>query len=98
MPPPFPSPIPCYGSWVILRAAVLLFEPTGTHGSLHPVWEKLVTGAVFACALALACLFVRFLFYYCLTGWQGRAGGGEIYLAAPVRDFVSPTEREMCTM
>lgn len=39
----------------------VLFEPTGTHGSWHSVWENLVTGAVFARALALACLFV---FYF----------------------------------
>lgn len=39
----------------------VLFEPTGTRGSLRSVREKLVTGAVFACALALACLFV---FYF----------------------------------
>lgn len=68
------------GSWVILYVNwtnVLLFEPTGTHGSLHPVWEKLVTGAVFACALALACLFSILLL-------PKRGGGG-----GPV-DFVSP--------
>lgn len=53
-----------YTPWIIQYVNwtdVLSFEPTGTHGSLHPVWEKLVTGAVFACALALACLFV---FYF----------------------------------
>lgn len=62
--PPSDSPLWIWkrGLWVILNvswAGVLLFEPTGTRSSWHG--RKLVTGAVFACALALACLFV---FYF----------------------------------
>lgn len=49
------------------------------------VQDGLVTGVVFACALAIACLFSILL-----LPRGGGAEGREIYPAAPVGDFVSP--------
>lgn len=44
------------------------------------------------CCLCLCSSFSLFVFYFITTqkGWWGRAGRGEINLAAPVGDFVSP--------
>lgn len=62
---------------------------TGAGGSLHSVWEKLVTGAVF-------CLCSSFsLFVFCsITAWRV----AEEDAAVCYSQFVSPLEGIMCTM
>lgn len=96
-PPPIPKDLR-HGIRVILWLMqdvnftdVPLFEPTGiTWQPTSSMGE--VSHRCCLCLCSSFSLFVCFLFYYCLTGWWGRPGRGEIYLAAPVRDFVSPLQ------
>lgn len=72
----------------------MLTELKGTHGSLHSVWKKLVTGAVF-CLCSSFSLFVCFLFYYCVKG--GRGGFSKEEGCSCLRQsFCKPTGKGKC--